>query len=119
MLKKVFHTVGVFHVVVAVVCIIIGVVVEFHQVHIYKNNISFWQIQATKAASKDTKKYIAPAKFSVTPIDIGFDNFGSIEAGATDVMLKISRRSIFARQHFDLITHEYNNLNILRGPPML
>ena len=116
MLKKLVHIIGILHIVIAVNCMLIGVIVEFHQVHVYKNNISFWQLQATKTVSKDTKKYVKPITDFVKVLHTGF-LVQDVLAGSDQVQFQLSGRTIYSRHLFDLITPEYNYDKVLRGPP--
>lgn len=117
-LKKVFKILGISHVMIALVCMLIGVIVEFHQVHIYKNNISFWHLQATKTISKDSKKIIKPVWNLEKVFNCDFDFIDNQKKG-TDVNLDLSEMTIYSRNLFDLITSEYAYDKALRGPPVV
>jgi hypothetical protein len=116
-MKKLFKVFGISHVVIAVVCMLIGVVVEFHQVHIYKNNISFWHLQATKTVNEKSKKQILPISYFIKQLH---SDLNSIETGFCEELVHFHRseNTMYSRQFFDLMTHEYSLENILRGPPV-
>lgn len=95
---------------------LIGVIVEFHQVHVYKNNISFWHLQATKTVSKDTKKYVQPITSFVKPLHTSLIS-SDMHEGGNVFTLQLSERTIYSRNLFDLITPEYMYDKALRGPP--
>lgn len=117
MIKKAIHTFGVFHIVVAMSCMLIGVIVEFHQVHVYKNNISFWQLQATKTVGKDTKKYVQPITDFVKDLRTGIVRTDLHDCEQVS-HFQLSENSIYARHLFDLITSEFIYERTLRGPPI-
>lgn len=116
MFRKVLYALGYFHVVMAITCMLIGVIVEFHQVHVYKNNISFWQLQATKTVSKDTKKYVQPITSFVKQLNTGITDTDP-HAYGDSFSLHLCQRTIYSRNLFDLITPEYMYDKVLRGPP--
>jgi len=117
MVKKVFKIFGISHVVIAVFCMLIGVVVEFLQVHIYKNNISFWQLQATKTVDQKSKKSIQPDKGAIT-IYTTDDVKNDLLSITGQVNLHLFENTIYSRYLFDLITSEYIYDKVLRGPPV-
>ena len=101
----------------AVSWLIVGVVVEFHQVHIYKNHVSVWKILATKTVGKDQKKvFKEPIKTIPRLLDI--DPAGkSVIMDASLVHYRLANNTIYVRNLFDLITPEYRYDKVLRGPP--
>lgn len=118
MLKKIVHTFGLFHIVIAISCMLIGVIVEFHQVHVYKNNISFWHLQATKTIGKDTKKYVQPITDFVKELDTHFF-INDLVDYKNSVHFQLNENSIYSRRLTDLITPEYIYDKALRGPPVV
>lgn len=117
MFRKFIHILGIFHIVLAVNCMLIGVIVEFHQVHVYKTHVSFWHLQATKTAGKDGKKYIQPATNFVKSLNTDFVT-SQIQLSGNEVHLQLFEKTIYSRHLFDLITPEYIYDETLRGPPV-
>lgn len=118
MLRKLFYLFGVSHILIAVGCMLIGVIVEFHQVHVYKNNISFWELQAAKTVKDDTKKFVPSASKIVKKLLNNGFTAPSYSSGDL-VHYNLSENTIYSRHLFDLTTHEYRIENILRGPPVV
>ena len=116
MIKKLIHILCVLNIVIAVNCMLIGVIVEFHQVHVYKNNISFWHLQATKTVGKDTKKYVKPITDFVKVLNTDFLTH-ELHTCGDHVRYQLSEKTIYSRHLFDLITPEYIYDKVLRGPP--
>ena len=117
MIKKLVHRLGIIFIIVAVNCMLIGVIVEFHQVHVYKNNISFWHLQATKTIGKDTKKYIHPYTNFVKLLKTDYV-VDQLQVGGDHVHFHLFEKTIYSRHLFDLITSEYRYDKTLRGPPI-
>ena len=116
MIKRLFRYIGIFHIIVAISCMLIGVIVEFHQVHIYKNNISFWHLMATKTTNKGSKKYVKPITDFVKDL--------SADKAPQDLQLRVDLFSyrlydlaLAARHIIDLDNPEYIYDKALRGPP--
>ncbi|MCF8369193.1 MAG: hypothetical protein K9G76_09135 [Bacteroidales bacterium] len=115
--RKLFHILGVFYVSLAIGCLLAGVIVEFHQVHIYKNHVSFWQLQATKTNHKDGKKLILSAKQITSKVSGSKIDGCSTRMTAAIEKFRLSENTIYSRHLFDLITPEYNYDEAQRGPP--
>jgi hypothetical protein len=118
MFKKLVHILGILHIVVALNCMLIGVIVEFHQVHVYKNNISFWHLMATKTAHKDSKKFVKPVPQIVKSMNA--DGLAQDLHYRIDVLL-FQRwvTNIYSRHLVDLKSSEYIYDKVLRGPPIV
>ena len=117
MLKKLVHILGILSIVVAVNCMLIGVIVEFHQVHVYKNNISFWHLMATKTASKDSKKFVKPVTHFVKLMHA--DGLMQDLHYSDDILLfQRWETNTYSRHLYDLKSPEYIYDKALRGPPV-
>lgn len=103
---------------IAVCCLLIGVIVEFHQVHVYKNNISFWELQAAKTVNDNTKK-IDPSSYQIIKQLFNDGVPDQIDSSRDLVHFHLSENTIYSRHLFDLTTHEYRLEDILRGPPIV
>ena len=115
-MKKLIHILGIIQIAVAVNCMLIGVIVEFHQVHVYKNNISFWHLMATKTAGKDSKKFVKPVTHFVKLMSA--DGIVQDIQYREDVLLVLRRETnTYSRHLFDLKSPEYIYDKALRGPP--
>ena len=117
MFKKLKHILGILSIVVAVNCMLIGVIVEFHQVHVYKNNISFWHLMATKTASKDSKKYVKPITDFVKVLHTD-DLVRDIQHRFDMIHFQRWETNIYSRHLYDLKSPEYIYDKVLRGPPV-
>jgi hypothetical protein len=95
---------------------LIGVIVEFHQVHVYKNNISFWHLMATKTVGKGSKKYVKPITDFVKDLNPGFVA-REVRPCGDHAHFQLSEKTIYSRHLFDLSTPEYIYDKVLRGPP--
>lgn len=117
MVRKLIKIIGVLHIVVAVNLMLIGVIVEFHQVHVYKNNISFWHLMATKTTSKDSKKYVKPITDFVKLLDT--DGLArDLQNMGDRIHFQCFEKNLYIHRHFDLQSPEYIYHRVLRGPPV-
>lgn len=119
MLKKFLHSIGVLLATAAVVWLIIGVVVEFHQIHVYKNYVTVWKILATKTAGKDQKKIFKNPEQKILKLTSGGSSGKTVQVNACLVHYMLANNTIYARNLFDLITPEYRYDEVLRGPPTI
>lgn len=115
--KKVINSFGILLAVFAAFWIVTGSTIAFHQVHVYHNHVDLWQVQSSHSSGKDFKKLI---RF----LDNNYDS--TLSSDLVDqcrinefgqVALNLSKKTIYSRYLFDLITSEYNYDKILRGPP--
>ena len=119
MLKRFFYRIGIVLAILAANWLIVGVIVEFHQIHVYKNHVSVWKIMAANAAGKDKKKLIQAPQNSQLKVFDGGLQAGRIPMNADIVCYMLAENTIYARNLFDLITPEYRYDKVLRGPPAI
>jgi hypothetical protein len=115
-LKKLLHITGTVLITIAVNLMIIGVIVEFHQVHVFKHNVQFWQLMATKTANKDSKKYIKSDTGFVKTLDIGDPGCESQQFFRAHYSQLRESNIYFPHVHI-LKAAEYRYSRVLRGPP--
>ena len=115
-LKNIFRSISTVLVVFAVLWIITGSTIEFHQKYVFHKFVDLWQTQVAQAG-KDLKKAF---RF----VDKNNQTAGGNDAllaeksiFRNDVNLNLSEKKIFSRYLFDLITSEYHSDKVLRGPP--
>jgi hypothetical protein len=115
-LKNIFRGFSIILVSFAVLWIITGSTIEFHQKYVYHKFVDLWQTQIAQSG-KDFKKSIRFVEKSNLNIG-GNDSFVSENYNfCNDANLNLSEKNIFSRYLFDLITSEYHLNNVLRGPP--
>ncbi|HPE57829.1 MAG TPA: hypothetical protein P5514_10120 [Bacteroidales bacterium] len=115
-LKNIFHSISIALVSFGVFWIITGSTIEFHQKYVYHQFVDLWQTQVAQVGKdiKKTFKLYAKSNLDSNGNDSFIPNQNQVSKFA---VLNLSRKNIYSRYLFDLITAEYHSVNVLRGPP--
>ncbi|MCB2219932.1 MAG: hypothetical protein KQI35_06010 [Bacteroidetes bacterium] len=115
-LKNIFRSIAIALVSFGVFWIITGSTIEFHQKYVYHQFTDLWQSQVAQVG-KDIKKSLK----LFPKCNFGSSGFDSLipdqNLASKFATLNLSRKNIYSRYLFDLITAEYHSVNVLRGPP--
>ncbi len=116
-LKNIFRGIATILVYFAVLWIITGSTIEFHQKYVFHKFVDLWQVQVAQSG-KDLKKAIRFVDKNNTTTGGNDALMAEKYIFGYDVNLNLSEKNIFSRYLFDLITSEYHSDKVLRGPPM-
>ncbi|MCB0806008.1 MAG: hypothetical protein KDC05_09440 [Bacteroidales bacterium] len=116
MFRNILHKFSKILMVFALLWIMAGSLIEFHQRYVFHKQVDLWQVVVTQTG-KELKKSIRLIEKANT--SGGVDLLAELNrSNSLPTQLQLSEKSIFSRYLFDLITPEYRSENLLRGPPM-
>ena len=117
MVKNILHRISAVLMAFALLWIIAGSLVEFHQRYVFHKQVDLWQVVVTQSG-KDLKKNLWLIDKSRN-LSSGSDFHMVCQVPLVKPLtLHLSEKSTFARYLFDLITSEYNYDEALRAPPV-
>lgn len=117
MMKRIIHSVSIIFSILSISWIIAGSTVEFHQRYVYHNHIDLVNAQFVKLKEKNSEKYFRFLDKNEGFHTGSFFSDDPINNTSEIAFLNLSRKNIFSRYLFDLITPEYIIHHTLRGPP--